>query len=247
MEDIVYIEKLSDYIEYIENLKPEFDLSRGQGKDYELLPSALRKKDGKNIYSKREIDDYLNEFKINAYNFMENNREIREDDLEWMLYAQHYGLPTKLLDFTKSHIISLMFAVEKAFDEGENPDDGIVYFLNSRQLNLKFSNSLNIIQKGNELESVTGPVVVQSRKIHKRIQAQNGVFVYFTYEDSPLDKSVDEEILLKVVIKGENKKNILASLFSLGIGFSSLYPELNYLTKDILMRKTINQYFAEEK
>lgn len=243
---MIIIEKLSDYIEFIESLNQEFILSRGQRKDYELLPGALRKKDSKNIYSNQEIEDYLNEFKMNAYNFLENNREIREDKLEWMLYAQHYGLPTRLLDFTKSHIISLMFAVEKAFEEDENNDDGVVYFLNPKELNLKYSGSLKMVQKEGTIENASGPVVVQSRKIHKRVQAQNGVFVYFKPGDSPLNETESDEILLKVVIKSESKKKILASLFNLGIGFSSLYPELNYLTKDIMMKKIINQYLAEE-
>ena len=92
----------------------------------------------------------------------------------------------------------------------------------------------------------SGPVVVQSRKIHKRIQVQNGVFVYFKQGDFPLNETEESEIILKVIIKGESKKKILVSLFNLGIGFSSLYPELSYLAKDILMKKIINQYLAEE-
>lgn len=245
MSESYYIEKLSDYIDFIEKLDRKFSLSRGQGKLYKLLPGALRKKDNKNIYSKQEIDEYLNEFKMNAYNFLENTIEIKEDELEWMLYAQHYGLPTRLLDFTSSHIISLMFAVEKAFEE-EDSSEGVVYFLSPKDLNFKFSGALKIPQSMGELGQISGPVVVQSRKIHKRVQAQNGVFAYFNHHDEALDEIVDENILLKILIRPENKKSILVSLFNLGIGFSNLYPELNYLAKDILMKKTVNQYLAEE-
>ena len=42
----------------------------------------------------------------------------------------------QLLDFTYSHIISLMFAVEKAFDYDENDTgNAVVWFLNSQKLN----------------------------------------------------------------------------------------------------------------
>lgn len=243
MGEDCYIEKLSDYIDYIENLDSKFCLSRGQGKLYDLLPGALRKKEGKQLYTKNEIEEYLNELKLNAYNFLETQIDIK-DELEWMLYAQHYGLPTRLLDFTKSHIISLMFAVEKAFESGED-GDGVVYFLNPTELNLKNLEKKKICQEHSELSKSSGPIVVQSRKINKRVQAQNGLFVYFNYNDLPLNEEKNEEIIKRVIIKKDSKKSILSSLFNLGIGFSNLYPELNYLVKDILMRKTIEQYVKE--
>ena len=238
-----YITSLNEYIDFSEELPLDFSFSRGQNQEFELFPGALRTSQGNNLYSKKEIDKYLDEFKKSAYNFSDILVDIK-DELEWMVLAQHYGLPTRLLDFTKSFILSLMFAVEKAFEETDKKD-GVVYFLSPEKLNLKNAQRVKL-EKKEDLEHIDGPVAIELRKINKRIQAQNGVFVYFNSNHNKLESIEDEEILRKIYIKSENKKDILVSLFKLGIGFSNLYPELNYLSKDILMKKIIADYLREE-
>lgn len=138
------VESLSQFMEYVEELPKQFTLSRGQGGDFPLLPSAMRKDDKNNRrYSRQESAFFLNEFKVNSHSYMNSPWDIK-NDFEWMIYAQHYGLPTRLLDFTYSHIISLMFAVENAFiEEGNN--DAVVWFLNPAQLNNLHANRSEII------------------------------------------------------------------------------------------------------
>lgn len=105
----VYISKLSEFMDYVETLPKEFTLSRGQSNiNYGLLPGALRLDDNKKLkYTRQSIAYFLNEFKVNSHNYMNNPWELK-NDYEWMIYAQHYGIPTRLMDFTNSHIISLI-------------------------------------------------------------------------------------------------------------------------------------------
>ena len=246
----LYINSLSEYIEFIENLGDNFCLSRGQNKDYELFPGALRKIEENQKYTRNEIKEYLDEFRINFYTFMDKSISIKES--EFIIYAQHYGLPTYLLDFSKSHIISLMFAVENAFEEIEeskehNPlDRGVVYFLNPFELNKKNARK-EIVEIDDDLSNFSGPVAIQARKINKRIQVQNGTFVHFNSADKALNELDDENILKKIFIKTENKKIILSNLFKLGFGFSNIYPELNSLSKDILLKKKIIEFLRERE
>lgn len=47
-----------------------------------------------------------------------------ETDWEWLFLAQHYGLPTRLLDWSTNPLVALYFAVENHDDK-----DGVVNYL----------------------------------------------------------------------------------------------------------------------
>lgn len=248
--EIEYIEKLSDYIKYVEELPKEFTVSRGQGGDFPLIPSALRvDENGNRKYTRKSTAYFLNEFKVNAHNYMKYPWDIK-DECEWMVYAQHYGIPTRLLDFTYSHIVSLMFAVECAFNDDQN--DSVVWFLNPTALNNRFANRSEIINVANgekiNYGNYDGPIAIKARKLNERINAQDGLFVHFEETDKALENCVeDHNILRKVIIRGECKKQVLASLYSMVIGFTSIYPELDSVAKDIIMKKNIIDFMKGEE
>ncbi len=236
-------------MEFVERLSPNFSLSRGQSRDYPLLPSALRLEEGKRKYTKRAINNFLTNFKINSYQYMSNPWDVK-NDIEWMLYAQHYGVPTKLIDFTTSHVTSLLFAVEKAFSSNDE-DDAVVYFLDPNKLNSKNKQQSKIITIDDSPhfnnEDHEGPFVIQARKINPRVNAQKGLFVLFQDDDDPLEQTVDETVMKKVVIDGTEKKEILSSLYSMGINFTHIYPELSSIAKDIVTQQDISDYQREER
>ncbi|MDQ0972409.1 hypothetical protein QFZ31_002287 [Neobacillus niacini] len=242
------ITKLSEYMSYVEALPDVFSLSRGQTGDYPLLPSALRKDSkGNRKFTRQAVAHFLNQFKINSHYYMDSPWDIK-NAYEWMIHAQHYGLPTRLLDFTQSHIIALMFAVERAFTNDDS-QDAVVWFLDPKKLNTLHSNRTDLIVLSNEndrdlkLDDFNGPVIVQGRKLNNRINAQNGVFLYFQDTEVPLEEKVTaDDILRKVIICGKHKKDILVSLYAMGVGFTQIYPELSSVSKDILMRDSISEY-----
>lgn len=243
------INDLSEYIAYVNELPNEYSISRGQSKDYKLLPTSLRLDENENrIYTRRDISQFLQQFKVDSYQYLENPENIK-NDFEWMLYAQHYGLPTKLLDFTTSHINSMLFAVENAFSS-EEPDDAFIYFLNPEKLNLTNYNQSQIISltdiRSSDLENANGPIIVKGRKINPRINAQRGLFALFNNDDNAIDSDLGEEIFKKIKIPGGSTKDILSSLFSMGITFTTIYPELESITKDIKMKQDILNYIREE-
>jgi FRG domain len=60
------------------------------------------------------------------------HRRVPESEIEWLFLAQHYGLPTQLLDWTENPLVALFFAVSG--DEKAN-QDGCLWALSPTVLN----------------------------------------------------------------------------------------------------------------
>ena len=105
----------------------------------EEFPNPLLPKIFRNQYDETIIFNYLPTYIMEL-------REI-EDDFDRLCYMQHYGAPTRLLDWTDNILVALYFAVKASPDK-----DGIIYILNSRLLNyytgLRKGNK-NILNKDN--------------------------------------------------------------------------------------------------
>lgn len=251
METIV--ENLEDYVNYIQQLDKEFVLSRGQGEDKPLLPSVLRLDESDlRFYSKTTAGEFINEIKNNSTVYLDNSKMFdTHNEFEWIILAQHFGVPTCLLDFTYSHLVSLMFAVENAFKYSEDDvNNSVVWFLNPQRLNLESINRstiLNLSEETRVLDSAEYPCVVTAMKNNSRMAAQNGLFVYFQQEAKALEKlNFSDCILKKIIIPHANAKSILASLYTMGMRFKDIYPELTSVSKDILLKHDVMEYYRME-
>lgn len=122
------IEHLADYFTIVDSLTAdEVFWFRGHAEvDWDLIPSALRYK----VQSQRDkAVVLLDEFRRIAE--LKISRPPRPAArLEWVQLAQHYGLPTRLLDWTQSATIGLFFACLPPDDR-----DGVLFVLNPSGLN----------------------------------------------------------------------------------------------------------------
>ena len=105
---------------------------RGQGSaSWSLTPSALRYETEKR---RTEALQAIDSFKRLAATKLQDAPPA-SDELLWIQIARHYGLPTRLLDWTENAAIGLYFACEGVEDEGQK-QDGLVFIVDPIELNV---------------------------------------------------------------------------------------------------------------
>lgn len=67
----------------------------------------------------------------------------RENKFEWLAVLQHYGAPTRLLDFTESFFIALYFATI----DSNSDNDSIIWAINKQRLKLNLSEKFGLPYK----------------------------------------------------------------------------------------------------
>jgi hypothetical protein len=107
---------LRDYTELLEAIKPAADAPvwfRGVGNaSYELFPSLYRHPSKKNVAELIELEGNL------LTRFRHRNIPYQDrppgNDRELLFLMQHYGVPTRLLDWSENPFIALYFAITAA-------------------------------------------------------------------------------------------------------------------------------------
>lgn len=153
---------------------------------------------------------------------------LPENDFECLAFAQHYGLATRLLDWSTNPLVALYFAVEM---QGET--DGAV-FCHLSQLIIDRKNA-SIDQ---QFDSVA---LLIPRPFDRRIAAQSGVFTYHFHPERPLTatqvsaemgKAAPDGVDLVVIRVPTKAKPILQRQLSvIGISRKYLFPDLEGLSE----------------
>jgi hypothetical protein len=164
-----------------------FTIYRGQSNaDWELVPKA-----GREPFNQINDKSAIEYFKDNSLPFLDITPE---NNWEWLAFAQHHGVPTRLLDWTKNPMIAVFFAV--AFDE--DCDAAVFKF--------KYNNyALTEKEDPFDFKSVT---VYRPRSITKRIIAQQGLFTIHPIPSKSFSKAPAKGTLEKIVIDKEYRKKL---------------------------------------
>ncbi|WP_129789678.1 FRG domain-containing protein [Promicromonospora panici] len=156
---------------------------------------------------------------------------------EWICLAQHYGLPTRLLDWTENPLVGLYFAVQASGPINEETD-GSFFELEPQELNRRaFSDAPSVVMLDEDdfLDSYLptakpgpsmGPIAVIAGRSFDRIVAQVGTFTVSHRLTEDLVSVHESSCVTKIRIPAAAKPHIRAALNDININASTVFPDL---------------------
>ena len=239
--------ELIDVVEDIHNLyvrdeKYEHHWYRGHADaSWRLIPSAQRV-----VASEEELRGLANDFRIRASRIV-GSEPNREDYSSWLAMMQHYGIPTRLLDWSESPLIAAFFATEMdSYDLLER--DACVWVLRPSALNMRLgdgflypldsSTAHDMMQSAfvpYETEFVKEKDVLACHYVggDTRMYAQQACFTVHRSSDAQLDGPDFEEYVHRIVIPAAAKERVRLQLTMLGITTGFVYPDLDHVAQSL--------------
>jgi len=181
----------------------------------------------------------ITRFKQNALALLEARPG---SEWEWLFVMRHYGVPTRLMDWTESPLVGLYFA---AVNEPEA--DGAVWCLLPVDLNkaagIRPQHPTEIPGFGDdpvldnylpsslakEQSSRLSPAAAIAPRNTRRMQAQHGVFTITHRDQMQIEQVGNHRHVWRLIVSARAKRTILQELAMLNIDQLSLFPELEHV------------------
>jgi hypothetical protein len=180
-----------------------------------------------------------------------HSRDLR-DDWEALFFMQHYGVPTRLLDWTENPLVALHFAlmVSQFSLTRSVPTPSIVWVLDpfawnkSALAHVSYDNGP--LTTGDEdlngyapKTTAMGnfPVALYGAHNSPRIVAQQGVFTIFGVNKNPMEELVTKGLfpgksLAAIVVSATRVRTMRQSLLEQGMTETVVFPDLEGLAKE---------------
>jgi FRG domain len=214
---------MNSYFDKSKTATTELLLFRGQSEKKSLVPSIAREdsKIDTTEIEKKMLEELKRRTstKINGTQF---------DEWDWLVYAQHFGMKTRLLDWTSNPLTALWFACSNEFKKDA---DSVVYILKNAE-NFQFDKS-----KETSPFKRTKTRVLKPTLNNERIIAQAGWFTAHKYSTSAkcfVDLRTNTDIkdsIIEVIIPKGIKSTILDSLNVFGINNQTMFPDVTGICK----------------
>lgn len=243
-----------------ENVKEKHLFFRGHSKqEYKLHPTILRG----NSLNEKEL---LNDFYHYSPRHLHNSYDFEDDRIKILAEMQHYGISTRLLDWTLAPLNALFFAVS---GQNENGQDAEVIVFNPWKYNSKivdygkFPNIHNVHIHARALLSATPdfnyineyiqakyryrdlekhhlekPFAFVSNFLNDRILHQRGAFTIHGADNKDLGEWTEfKDNSWRIIIDETTKEEIYNTLNKLYINHYSIYPDFQGMQIQIKQKK----------
>jgi FRG domain len=225
--------------------------------NYKLVPTLMRDTADLTDDDHDQVEQDL------FFEFQALAAELRHRGLsewEYLFYGRHFGVPTRVLDWTDTFGVALYFAMESVSASGSKATEPAISIINPYALNKKtwgvrdivLPRYLGLIENefwdfGELLVASgkwfwNGPVAVYPTQLNDRVRAQRGWFTIHGNKRDPLEDQLPGHVV-KLVLKPGCHKEALEFLRHAGFNRFSIYPDLDNLAAWI--RESNQQWISQ--
>jgi hypothetical protein len=219
---------------------------------YKLIPSLYRHPNITSIDQLRKLErELMVRFRQRSLPY--HSRDLR-DDWEALFFMQHYGVPTRLLDWTENSLVGLHFALmSPRAPSSRSQVSAVIWVLDPFSWNQAALRHVSYqggpLTAGDDDLKGYGPALPASTAMSEfpvalygahnspRIVAQQGAFTIFGASRSPMEKLVEKDhfppsALSCIVVNRRRMEPIRRSLLNQGITESVVFPDLEGLARE---------------
>lgn len=166
-------------------------------------------------YKQTQEERLFQEFKDRAIALMNDHRF---NDWDWLAFAQHIGVPTRLLDWTTNPLVAAFFALES-----DSEEDRIIYAVKYSRFIYEVDHKDCGPFDNTEEGRFTAPLAFD------RIRAQRGLF---TIHPEPT-KIFYPKGMKTLLIEAKNANDFRRRLFKYGFDHWHVYPDAHGLGRQL--------------
>jgi hypothetical protein len=232
---------------------------RGQANAAYGLTSSLERLLGATWSPERAIlfeDRSYSQFS-SKYLLYDNSRHVPKSKLAWLGAMQHFGVPTRLIDFTTSPYVALYFAIETypfdssqdfavfAIDYSKLMDASITYIASERPNFNETRKSINakqdeVFEQVVDLGKYDVAWIAEPRELNARMDRQEGTFLLSGNRGKRIAEILDQPLyagvpMEKLIISGALHGKAFGLLRKVNVTSKSIYGDLSGLAQAIRM------------
>lgn len=205
----------------------------------------------------RQFEEHSLDLFKSKYHIYCGSEHVPQSKLAWLSVMQHYGVPTRLIDFTESPYVALYFALE-SYDPRSEKDLAVyaldyssimnesIQLISGRDAEFNVDRKRMQDQRDQIFDSVIDKYsyeiawITEPDQLNARIDRQCGTFLISGSLDLPTEKILSSKMYVscdmrRYIIPGSFYKHLYVALRKMNINSKVIYGDLAGLARSIRM------------